>query len=58
MRKNHDIIEIACIIKYQTEKAVLINDGDKDVWLPLSKVDVSENEVSLPEWLALDKGLI
>lgn len=37
---------------------------EKWVWLPLSQIEVAEVkdsplvEVSLPEWLAVDKGLI
>lgn len=56
------IIDISVIIVHLTEKAVLIKDAeDADaVWLPLSQVEVDEadNVVTLPEWLALEKGLI
>lgn len=63
-KHNHDIITISAVLKHQTEKAVLIHDGMKDVWLPKSKIEVSETgkggvvEVDLPEWLAYEKELI
>jgi hypothetical protein len=50
-------------IKNRTDKAILVDDGKVSVWLPLSQVEVEENRdgtytVTLPEWLAKDKGLI
>lgn len=57
-------IEIACTVKHETDKAMLINDGDKDVWIPKSKItDYSETgnvieSIFIPEWLALEKELI
>lgn len=61
-----DVIEIDGAIEARTEKAVLFHTGDKEqaVWLPLSQVEVDETgspgiaTVTLPEWLATDKGLI
>lgn len=62
--KNHDIIEISCQKKHETEKAILVvNLKDKDVWLPKSQIEIDSDEkgiveLQMPEWLALDKGLI
>ena len=58
-----DIIEIACYTLYQSEKAVKVDAGDREVWLPISQLedwpDVGEfGVVLMPEWLAKDKGLI
>lgn len=58
-----DIIEIACFTLYQTEAAVRIDAGDKEVWLPISQLedwpDVGcDGVVLLPEWLAKKKELI
>lgn len=60
MPKNHDIIEVSVIIKHQTEKAILVDNlKDKPIWLPKSQIEIqSETEISLPEWLAVDKELI
>ena len=64
MKSN--IIDIDVEVTARTEKAVLVHIGVKDnaVWLPLSQVEISPTgfggieTVTLPEWLALDKGLI
>ena len=65
MKKNHDIIEILVLLKHQTDAAILISeDGKKEIWLPKSKCEVSTPDkhgmvtVELPEWLALERGLI
>lgn len=64
MKSN--IIDIDGAIEHRTEKAILFHTGIKEqaVWLPLSMVEVEETgfggiyTVTLPESLALDKGLI
>lgn len=61
-----DVIDIDGAIEAKTEKAVLFHTGNKEeaVWLPLSQIEVDETGISgivtitLPEWLALEKGLI
>ena len=62
-----DLIDIDVEVTHRTEKAVLVHTGikEKSVWLPLSQVEVEPNgafdgieTVTLPEWLALEKGLI
>jgi len=58
-----DLIDVAVEVKHKTEKAVLVSDGDRDIWLPNSQIELDgdvENgfTVTLPEWLAFDKGLI
>lgn len=41
-------------------KSILIQFGDKDVWLPCSliEVDVDGETVAMPEWKAMQEGLI
>lgn len=62
--KNHDIIEISCQKKYETEKAILVvNLKNKDVWLPKSQIEIDSEakgvvELQIPEWLAVEKELI
>ena len=49
-----------------TERAVLVkpDDIDDEVWLPLSQIEMTPPDedglcdLSVPEWLALEKGLI
>ncbi len=53
-----DLIDIACEVRRETEKATLIFDGTKEVWLPKALVEIEDGEATMPEWLALDKGPI
>jgi len=34
MTKNHDIIDVAGELRHETEKAYLLFDGTKEVWVP------------------------
>lgn len=64
MKSNIIDIDVEC--NARTEKAVLVHTGDKSksVWLPLSQIEIEPSgipgieTVTLPEWLALEKGLI
>ena len=70
MAKAEETVEIDADILRQTELAVHIYDGSEVVWLPKSQlVDPSPDEIGeyedgdsltivIPEWLALEKGLI
>jgi len=54
---------INCVIKHETEKAWLIDDGSIEVWVPKSQGEVypqSDGTVDLfaEEWLLKAKGLI
>lgn len=53
------LTDIAVQIKHETPKAFLIFDGAKEVWLPKSQCENNrDGTITLPEWLAKDKGLI
>lgn len=62
-----DLVDIAAVRHAETDKAILVSEtGEKSdaVWLPKSQVEI-ENDghknfitVTMPEWLAKDKGLI
>lgn len=59
----HDTIDIEVQVKAGTEKAILVSDGETEVWLPLSKIEVEYKPggkaiVTLPEWLAIEKELV
>lgn len=67
MKKNHDLIEVDAVeLKRETEKAYGLSQGelDKDdreilIWVPKSMVEKNDDGTfTMPEWLALDKGLI
>lgn len=62
-----DLVDIAACRHAETEKAILISEtGDKKdaVWVPKSQVEIDNDghenfiTVTMPEWLAKDKGLI
>lgn len=59
-----ELFEALVVVKHQTERAVLINDGgDADIWLPLSQVDLApsgdgkHHVVTMPAWLAVEKEM-
>lgn len=64
------LTDIAVVLHRETDRAVLVSDGIGDaVWLPKSQVGIDRtNErfergrhvvtITLPEWLAKEKGLI
>ena len=65
MKSN--IIDIVGVIHHQTDAAILFSetgDREKAVWLPKSQIEIERDgpkgfdTVSMPEPLALDKGLI
>lgn len=54
-----DLIDIALLVKHETEKSWLVNDGDKDVWLPKSQAEKNDdNTFTMQEWLAVEKRFI
>lgn len=70
-RGNSDLIDIACEVRRDQpgDKAIAVADGSTEMhegrerekwfWLPRSEIEVNPNgTVTMPEWLALQKGLI
>jgi len=63
---NAETINIAVEVKHATDAAVLVWDGDKEVWLPRSQVFDSDGPLAIgndvvivvPVWLAENKGLV
>jgi hypothetical protein len=65
--QRSDLVDITVSKHHETSKAVLVSDtglGDDAVWLPLSQIEIVPASqaglfiVTMPEWLAKDKGLI
>lgn len=60
------LVDVSMTLHVETKAAILVSDdGDKEnaVWLPKSQVEFTEpknniTEVTMPEWLAKEKGLI
>lgn len=63
MSKQPDV-EIACEVRAETEKAILIFDGKVEVWIPRSQIkdeceeDGKITSIFLSEWMANEKGLL
>lgn len=65
MTRAH-LIDITCQLHRETEKAIFVSDdGDakKAVWLPRSQIEIEQKgngivELTMPEWLATEKGLV
>lgn len=60
-----DLVDLPVQIHARTERAILVSDdGEREraVWLPLAHVEIvaegRHHVVTLPEWLALERGLI
>lgn len=62
-----DLVDVAVVRHAETDKAILVSETahkDDAVWLPKSQIEVANDghknfvTVTLPEWLAKDKGLI
>lgn len=55
---------ISVEIIHDTPDAVLVNDGDRQEWLPRSQVDLEGPDpdglynLTAPEWILKDRGLI
>lgn len=66
VKKAHgnDTVDITVEIKHETEKAWLVSDGSSEVWIAKSQGEMERSAnkkiytLTIPEWLASDKGLI
>lgn len=57
--RKSDLVDVAAEVRRETDKAWLIFDGDREVWLPKSQCERNHDKTfTMPEWLANDKGLI
>jgi hypothetical protein len=62
MRQN-EVVDLTVERRHTTPKAVLIFDGDKEVWVPLSFCEIEEKQgstivLTVPTWFAKKEGLI
>lgn len=61
-----DLVDVTMQLHAETAKAVFVSDdGDKAkaIWLPLSQCEIERKAdgiviVTLPEWLAIQRGLV
>ena len=56
------LIDIAVALKHETPKAYLVENGEGEMWLPKSQVELYDQPggavLTMPYWLAKEKGLI
>lgn len=53
------LTDIAADVRRETEKAWLIFDGAKEVWIPKSQAEKNpDGTFTMPEWMAAEKGLL
>ena len=61
------LVDLTLEIKHETDRAILVHDGDPDkaVWLPKSAIEIERDRknprfavVTMPETLAIKKGLV
>ena len=59
---SNAVIDLAVVLKHETEKAYRVDVGDRQVWLAKSLVEYYDDGkggiITLPNWLAHEKGLI
>jgi hypothetical protein len=66
MSGKSDLVDLTMQLHHENARAILVSDdGDRDnaVWVPLSHCEIEHKAsgiviVTMPEWLALDKGLL
>ena len=66
MSRDDDFVYIDGAIEARTDKAILFHTGDKTqaVWLPKSRIQIDDTgipeifTVTMPEWMAIERGLI
>lgn len=64
MTYDEPVFEIACTFIRETEKAVLINTHEEDLWIPLSHVKEmhkdknGEGSIVMTAWIAKQKRLL
>jgi hypothetical protein len=61
-RSKNGLIDVACELRHETERAYLIDTGEGEMWVPKSQVEYykegSLEIVTMPMWLAKEKGFI
>ena len=61
-----EVVDVTVQVLARTARAVLVTDGtpDEAVWVPLSQIEIEPSSragyhiVTLPAWLAMEKGLL
>ena len=54
---DSDPVDVAGEVKGETQRAYRFYDGSETVWLPKSLCEWDGEVMTMPEWLALERGL-
>lgn len=58
MTGEAQLFDFSGTLKRETDAALLVNDGTRDVWLPKKLTeDNGDGTFTIPEWLAIEKGI-
>jgi hypothetical protein len=58
-RPRERVIDIACEVRGETPAAYRLYDGKTTEWIPKSQCEKNDDgTVTMPEWLAREKGFI
>lgn len=52
------MITLECELISETELAYLVDFDDERYWVPKSQCVFKNGELTMPEWLAIDKGMV
>lgn len=68
---DHKLYDMVVFVHRENDSAVLVSEDEKDrkgaVWLPKSQIEITPkatvlgvlfHDLALPEWLAIEKGLV
>ena len=61
---SNETYEFCCDLVHETDDAYLVSDGENKFWIPKSQIstlimaDEVEMEITIPEWLAIEKGIV
>ena len=61
---SRELVEVDVVVLAETELAFLVSDGIVEEWVPKSQIEDDglyigyEGTIEIPEWLAVDKGLV
>ena len=60
MTGKSDLVDIDATVQHQTDAAYLLDHGGAaPAWVPKSQVeDNGDGTFTMPEWLALEKGMV
>ena len=59
-----NLVDVSCTFLHETDLAILVEEGFEKIWLQKSLIEIDDSSgsaeiiVTMPEWLAMEKGLI